>query len=210
MIHFNQISPDFWAFLAKFSAAMFGAIFVLAVLWVMWLKVSLKGKIGCYFLEPTDDITTELLKYNKVLELRPMLTSSTDEMDYFLNTRLQRRIRYPSGLPVFMQEVIPAQVYVRGTAEPVNWRDMEREDSPANTSAVLKSVKNVSALNAMTERMNDEFGANRLKQIQSMMMFGLVVIGVGLAIVGFISYKNYKALESLVPIIDAIRKHLGS
>lgn len=173
-----------------------GVLFVMFFFWMVSIKLRMRGRIFCYFLEPTNRLTGELLK---VPEKKPVatLTSKIDDMCYAIDVNKQRMVSYPSGVPAFMQETVMFQAYVRGQMHPVDLRDVAESHDPGNSAAILKSVQNVTFITDMVEKLGTQFGGNKLTTYQLVVIIALCVMGASLGGVGYLSFKTYQAVEIL-------------
>ena len=81
------------------------------------------GKTLCIFLEPDGTYTPQLCPHDsdfvydtKTGDAYYIYTSSTP-------SNRVRYVRYPTGWPVFLQQVVPSALYERGNGEPLDWKD---------------------------------------------------------------------------------------
>jgi len=185
-----------WQVLGVQFGIFAGAIFVMFFAWMVSIKLRMRGRIFCYFLEPTNFLSGELLK---VPEKAPVvtLTSKVDSMSYAIDVNKQRMVHYPSGLPPFMQEAVPFQAYVRGQMHPVDLRDVSENHDPGNSAAILKSVQNQTFVAAMVDKLGAELGTAKMTTFQLVVIIALCVMGGALAGIGFLSFRTYQAVEIL-------------
>ena len=190
------MTSEAWKVIGLQLGIVFGILFVLAFAWVMSTKLRLRGRIYCYFLEPTNFLSGELLK---VPEKAPVvtLTSSVDSMSYAIDVNKQRMVHYPAGMPAFMQEVVPFQAYVRGQMHPVDLRDVSENHDPGNSAAILKSVQNQTFVAAMVDKLGAELGQQKMTTYQMVVIVVLIIMGGALGGIGFLSFKTYQAVEIL-------------
>lgn len=190
------MTPEYWQAIGIQFGIVFGVLFVLAFFWMLVLKVRMRGRIYCYFLEPTNFLTGEMLK---VPEKAPVvtLTSRVDSMSYAIDVNKQRMVRYPAGLPTWMQEPVPFQAYVRGQMHPVDLRTVADGHDPGNSAAILKSVQNQTFVAAMVDKLGAELGTTKLTSYQLAIIVVLVVMGLALGGVGYLSFRTYQAVELL-------------
>lgn len=218
---FNNVDWGPWltigGMLAKQLAVVFGTMMVCSLLWIMWLKSAMKGKIYSLFLEPNDDLTGELLKI-RADDAVPTLESKYDGNHYFINNwnqgeereaitvRGNKRllpvanhgsVRYPPGLPPMLQEHVPARFYLRGNNTPIDLRALSRGIMPGSMASALKNVKNQEGPKAMIEKVSDEYGVNKLSTMQKITLLGMVGIMLGIMVVGFIGWQNLSAMEQI-------------
>ena len=185
-----------WQILGLQLGIAAGTIFVMAFAWMVSIKLRMRGRIFCYFLEPTNFLTGELLK---VPEKDPVvtLTSRVDSMCYAIDVNKQRMVHYPACLPTFMQETVPFQAYVRGQMHPVDLRTVSNGHEPGNNAAILKSVKNVTFVAEMVDKLGTQLGTGKLTPYQLAVIIVLAVMGVALGGVGYLSYRTYQTMEIL-------------
>lgn len=183
-----------WQVIGVQFGILIGALFVMAFAWMVSIKLRMRGRIYCYFLEPTNYLSGELLK---VPEKSPVatLTSRVDKMSYAIDVNKQRMVTYPAGMPGFMQETVMFQCYVRGQMHPVDLRDVSENHNPGNSAAILKSVKNQVFVAEMIDKMGAELGQSKMTTFQIIMIVALVIMGAGLGGVGYLSFQTYKAME---------------
>ena len=185
-----------WQVIGIQFGVVFGVIFVMAFLWMVYVKVKMRGRIYCYFLEPTNFLTGELLTVPKDAPVIT-LSSKVDGMSYAIDVNRQRMVHYPAGLPAFMQEPVPFQAYVRGQMHPVDLRTVSDGHDPGNSAAILKSVKNVTFVAEMVDKLGTQLGTGKLTSYQLAVIIALVIMGAALAGVGYLSYRTYQAVEIL-------------
>lgn len=173
--------------------------FILFIMFkVFMLRMTINGKVGCYFQEATGNLTFELIKYQRdPSDSQPLLVSTTDKQAYLLDITLQRRILYPSGAWRFMQENIPAQCFVRGHYFPVDWYAAVDVRNPAELTVMMQNAQNTKVATDFMNLVSENASPGRIKSLQSMLLIGLGILGLGLAAVGFLSYQNYSALKDI-------------
>ena len=80
-------------------------------------------KTLCIFLEPDGTYTPQLCPHDADF----VYDTKTGDA-YYIYTQSTpgnrvRYVRYPTGWPVFLQQVVPSVLYERGNAEPLDWKD---------------------------------------------------------------------------------------
>ena len=182
--------------LGKQLGIMFGTFAVMVIIWIMWLKVRLKGRIYARFFDATNYEDGELIKV-KVEDAVPTLKSGIDELDYLIDVATQTQMHYPPGLPVMFQEPVQVQHYVRGNNTPYNPRMVSNGHNPGTSAAALSNVKNQEYAKTMISTLSDELGGNHLNKIQKIMLLGLAGMGAGLSIIGFMVWETLQQLKVL-------------
>lgn len=175
-----------------------GGLLILYVFYkIVALRMTIGGKVGCYFQEASGNMTFELIKYQReARDSEPILVSKRDDQGYRMETQIQRHILYPQGAWRFMQENIPAQCYVRGHYDPVDWYKQVDSRNPLELAAMVKSAKNTAVAVDIVDRVASRFTGMPIKNLQMFMVVGILVLGLGVAGVGWLSYQNYTALQT--------------
>jgi hypothetical protein len=177
--------------LGKQAGIMIGTLTVLAVAWLMVLKVKLRGRIYARFFDNTNYEGGELIKV-LVKDAVPTLKSSEDDLDYQIDVATQTQMRYPPGLPVILQEPVQVQHYIRGNNNPYNPRMLTNGHAPGSSAAALTNIKNQEYAKSMVERLNDELGGSHLARVQKILMISVLVMGAGMLIIGYMLYQVHQ------------------
>ena len=182
--------------LGKQLGIMLGTFAVMVIIWVMWLKVRLKGRIYARFFDSTNYEDGELIKVG-VADAVPTLQSGIDDLHYLIDVRNQTQMHYPPGLPVMFQEPVQVQHYVRGVNTPYDPRKASDGQHPGTSAAALSNVKNQEYAKTMIATLSDELGGGHLNKIQKIMLMGLVGMGAGLSIIGFMVWETLQQIKTL-------------
>jgi len=192
------IPPETWRLLMTQGSLVMGLFVAYIFIKIVMLRMTINGKVGCFFQEANGNLSFELIKYQQAArDNEPILVSGRDKQGYQMDIQLQRRILYPAGAWRFMQENIPAQCFVRGHYAPVDWYRQVDVRNPAELSVMMKNAKNTAVATDVIGAIADKLGASTLKKLQTLLMVGLLILGVGLAGVGDLSYQNYAVLQDL-------------
>ncbi len=167
---------------------LIGTFTVMSVIWIMWLKVRLRGRIYARFFDLTNYEDAELIKVS-VTDAVPTLKSGTDRLDYLIDVDTQTQMHYPPGLPIVLQEPVPVQHYVRGSNTPYDPRQKSNGHQPGASAASLTNIKNQEYAKSMVERLNDELGGSHLTKIQKLLMITMIVLGGGMVVIGFMIWQ---------------------
>ena len=79
-----------------------------------WLRSRTAGRMLCWVMDEDRSAKQMLLKVKGDF-------ISIDDERYIVSPEVVRLIRYPTGWPKFMQQVVPCSLYSRGNAEPIDW-----------------------------------------------------------------------------------------
>ena len=189
--------PEVLRMLAVQGGGIGGILLLYIFFKIVHLRMTIGSKVGCYFQEASGNMTFELIEYQRApRDNEPILVSKQDGLGYRMETQIQRRILYPQGGWRFMQENIPAQCYVRGHYDPVDWYKQVDSRNPLELAVMVKNAKNTAVATDVINSISDRLGGLSLKNLQMVMVVGLIVLGLGLGGVGFLSYKNYEALQT--------------
>jgi hypothetical protein len=99
----------------------------------LWNYKRCANKVAAYFLEESTSLKPELCKtYGDDWIL-------SKDGAYRLNTDKTRNVRFPSGWPSMLQQVVPALLYQRGNLDPLDWRtlNLEKHLSAREVGALL-------------------------------------------------------------------------
>ena len=79
-----------------------------------WMRSRTSGKMLCWIMDDDRSAKQKLVKVTgDFIDL--------DDEKYIVNTNAVRLIRYPTGWPNFMQQIMPCCLYSRGNANPIDW-----------------------------------------------------------------------------------------
>lgn len=180
----------------QLGIALVAMFLLMTVGWAIQIKLKVRNRIVCFFLEPNRSMTVELLKI-PVKEPIPVLVSPRDELNYALDVEKQETLHYPSGAPFWVQETVAYQVFIRGQCHPVDVRHHTNGHEPGDSAAVLKAIKNVSFGGEMINKFNADHGVNKLSSFQMWTLIGLGVVTLGLGAVGYLSFRTYQTMTIL-------------
>ena len=79
-----------------------------------WMRARTSGRMLCWIMEDDRSAKQRLVKVGGDFV-------TMDDEQYIVHPDAVRLIRYPTGWPNFMQQVMPCALYSRGNAEPINW-----------------------------------------------------------------------------------------
>jgi len=79
-----------------------------------WMRSRTTGRMLCWVME--DDRSAK----QRLVKVQGDFVNMDDEK-YIVHPDAVRLIRYPTGWPGFMQQIMPCALYSRGNAEPINW-----------------------------------------------------------------------------------------
>lgn len=82
-----------------------------------WNYSRTAGKTLCIFLEPDGTYTPQLCAHDSDF----VYDGKTGDA-YYLYTARVRYVRFPTGWPVFLQQVVGSVMYERGNGEPLDWK----------------------------------------------------------------------------------------
>jgi hypothetical protein len=89
---------------------------------VMFIKLRVKGKHYCYFLEENGILNPKLCKIDVDMVIDKGVKYIIKQGEDFT-----RYVPFPSMMPSFFQERVPASLYYRGEVRPVSWAVALRE-----------------------------------------------------------------------------------
>src|SRR3989304_3558389 len=92
------IPPELLRLMMTQGGLVLALLSVYVIFKVMMLRMTINGKVGCYFQEANGNMTFELIKYQReARDSAPVLVSRTDDLGYGMEVTMQRRILYPAG-----------------------------------------------------------------------------------------------------------------
>lgn len=193
----TTLPPEVLHSLGLQAAGVGGFLLLYIFFKIIHLRMTIGSKVGCYFQEASGNMTFELIQYQREpRDNEPVLVSKRDKLGYRMETQIQRRILYPQGGWRFMQENIPAQCYVRGHYDPVDWYKQVDSRNPLELAVMMKNAKNTAVATDVINSISDRLGGLSIKNLQTIMVVGLIVLGLGLSGVGYLTYRNYEALQT--------------
>lgn len=108
------------------------------VMFYLYTKFRVVGKMGCFFLEKDKSITFKLYK------VRGPHVEVDDEI-YGVNPKNIRFIRFPFGWPPVLQQVVPCSLYQREDYQPLDIND------PVSWAHLIPSKDNAIEISAVLE-----------------------------------------------------------
>ena len=95
---------------------MFMIVFMglLPVAAFFWMRTRTVGRMLCWIMDDDRSAKQSLVKVQGDFV-------TMDDERYVVHPDAVRLIRYPTGWPNFMQQIMPCALYQRGNAEPINW-----------------------------------------------------------------------------------------
>jgi len=121
------------------SIVMMLMVLILApVMFYLYTKFRVVGKMGCFFLEKDKSITFKLYK------VRGPHVEVGDEI-YGVNPKNIRFIRFPFGWPAVLQQIVPVSLYQREDYQPLDIND------PINWAHLIPSKDNAIEISAVLE-----------------------------------------------------------
>ena len=103
-----------------------GTLLVFGLAMIVWVRRNAKSKVFAFFVEPNRELTTELITIDP--QANPEKVRSKDGGDYLIHPTKMFWHSWPPGFPSWVKEPIPAVIYVRNGAEPLD---------PVNTKSLL-------------------------------------------------------------------------
>ena len=169
---------------------------VFALSAIIWVRRNAKGKIYAFFLEPNRELTTELLNIN--LEDNPEKVRSKDGGDYLIHPTNMFWHSWPPGLPAWVQEPIPAAIYVRNQAEPLD---------PINTKSLITahSLRYMTDEEMLKQTWKDAREAVDAQKAFNSNKIGMYICGamvIALVAVGYMSYSTMGHMEEIKLILQ--------
>ena len=118
-------------------------LMVVAVLLMVffWNYARCANKTLCLFLEPDMSVTQALLPHDE-----DFVYDYKNGNAYLIFEKRIRFVRFPSGWPIFLQQVVPMALYKRGDGEPLEWNELgKRTVSSKEVGAAMEPqwLKNI-------------------------------------------------------------------
>ena len=190
------IPPEIYRTLMLQGSLLIGVLFAYLALKVIHLRMTIKGKVVCCFQEADGNMSFELIRYQQeARDSEPVIISN--DLGYRMDIKLQGRINYPMGATRFMQENVPLQCYVRGYVDPIDWYTKIEMQNPLALAVMYKNAKNTAFATDWLGALAQNIGGVSLKKFQTLMVIGLCILGIGLGGVGYMSFQNYRAMQSI-------------
>tara|TARA_Y100000296_G_C5120244_1_gene230003 strand:+ start:431 stop:967 length:537 start_codon:yes stop_codon:yes gene_type:complete len=79
-----------------------------------WMRSRVSGRMLCWIMEEDRSAKQTMLKVQGDFVV-------VDDERYVVTPEAVRLIRYPSGWPPWMQQIVPCSLYSRGNAAPIDW-----------------------------------------------------------------------------------------
>jgi len=178
------------------SGILIFLLFLLIVFffYVLLIRKMTGGKVLCYFLEKDKGVKPKLL---------PMWEGDFT-MDkgnkYQVRPQNIRFVRYPGGMPPFMQVIVPALLYESGKASPLDWVNL---DVSSKSSKELDASLEPHWLRMIVKRIQEQAaGGDKLVRIATLVgamaaVLGLILIFVVMTKLGSIN-SNLGAIKNLL------------
>jgi len=160
-----------------------GASFLL-----LWNQQRLAGRMLCFFLEEDKSTKPELRK------IADDFIESEDGL-YDIEPDRVRLIRYPTGWPPPLQQIIPTSLYCRGNARPLDWVTLRAREVSAKE---LKAVLDTHWLINLVRGAREGGGESKVSRILPLLSAALGAICMVLI---FIILAKMGALESAVKVL---------
>ena len=157
-----------------------------------WMRARTSGRMLCWIMEDDRSAKQRLVKVGGDFV-------TMDDEQYIVHPDAVRLIRYPTGWPNFMQQVMPCALYSRGNAEPINWNT----STPTHLSSMeLGSILDPNWMRLIVRGTKDQAStpANRMITFAS--------LGIGAVSVVMLFYLVSK-MGTLQGAITAIQNQAG-
>ncbi len=152
-----------------------------------WMRVKVNGKILCWVLGEDRTAKPRLCKV-----AGDYVTIGDDR--YLVDADAIRLVRYPTGWPVWLQQVVPACIYVEGNADPIDWVTQQPMSRSAKELAAILDPEWLRAIVRGTRESASQAIPGGLK--------AMVMISAGAAVGGivlmFYLISKIVALETIV------------
>lgn len=177
-----------------------GTLMVFGLSMIIWVRRNAKSKVFAFFVEPNRELTTELLTINN--KENPEKLRAKDGGDYLIHPTKMFWHSWPPGFPSWVKEPIPASLYVRNQAEPLD---------PQNS----KSLITAHSLRYMTdEEMLKQTWKDAREAVDSQKPFSESKIAmymgaatvIALVAVGYMSYTTMGHMEEIKIILEGATK----
>jgi len=157
-----------------------------ALFFYMQWKIS--GKMLCWFLE--DDISA-------VPELNAIEGDfiMSEDGGYDVEAEKVRLVRYPLGWPRQLQQIVPASLYRRGNAIPLNWVTLEARSVSARE---LAAVLDENWLRNLVKGAREGMGVSKFEKMIPMLT--LAVMGISLLLL-FVMFTRIGGLTEALKVI---------
>ena len=173
-----------------------GCLILFGLSMIIWVRKNAKSKVYAFYVEPNREFTTELLSID--FKENPEKLRSKDGGDYLIHPTKMFWHSWPPGFPSWVQEPIPAAIYVRNQAEPLD---------PINT----KSLITAHSLRYMTdEEMLKQTWKDAREAVDAQTAFNSNKIAlyisaatvVAIVAVGYMSYSTMGHMEEIKLILQ--------
>jgi len=153
-----------------------------------YMQQRVAGKMLCWFLE--DDISARP-------ELRPIEGDFiiSEEGGYDVEAEKVRLVRYPLGWPRILQQIVPASLYRRGNAIPLNWVTLEARSVSARE---LAAVLDENWLRNLVKGAREGMGISKFEKILPMLT--LATIGICLLLL-FVMFTRIGGITEALKVI---------
>jgi len=172
---------------------MFGGLFLMTIVMIVWVRAMVKGKMYVYILEPNKQITTML---TRVTSDKIDLGKGDDAQTYVISPRKMFWMMWPPGFPDFVRSPVPASVYVRNVPEPI---DPYEQDSMV-TGSSLKIIRDEAMLRTLWRDLREQLGVKTYRPD----MLTLVLSGIAAAMSAGAFYLVFKLSDDVSRIIQIL------
>jgi hypothetical protein len=185
----------FKAILIIFGVSI-GTMVLFSIGFIVYVRKAAKGKLYAFFFETNRQMATELMSID--IEDSAQRVRSKDGGDYIVAPERTFWYSWPPGFPDWVREPIPAAVYIRNRAEPLDPRD-------ANSIVSAKSLKYMLDEGMLKQTWKDareSIGETKVFRKDNLVLYINIFIIVIILGLGYFTWETFsKVLE--------ISEHLG-
>ena len=149
-------------------------------------RVRVAGRILCVILEQDRSVKTRLIKVEgDFLDI--------DDGQYLVNPDAVRLMRYPSGWPVWLQQIVPTCLYRKDEVEPLDWNTQVPITSSASALAAVMEPEWIKLIVSGTKEGSSSLTGGR--KVLTMIGLGASIVSLVMA---FYIITKLGAIETLV------------
>lgn len=169
---------------------------------ILIIRRKAKGKMVAIFIEATQQETEELVEVTSDGTFKSQhKDNNTDEEEeeYFIDPAKLTWSRWPKGLPIWMQEIVPTSHYIRNQADPFH----HKNHTSITTAKTLRYVKDEGMLRATWKDAQEAIEGSPKGIKNPMLILGAIVV-IGFVVIGYLAFTVLEMLTSLDVFIRSI------
>jgi hypothetical protein len=173
-----------------------GTLLVFGLAMIVWVRKNAKSKVFAFFVEPNRELTTELITIDP--QGNPDKVRSEDGGDYLIHPTKMFWHSWPPGFPSWVKEPIPACLYVRNQAEPLD---------PVNTKSILTAhslryMTDEEMLRQTWKDAREQLDADKPFNQSKISLYLSVAIVIALCAVAYMSYNSMTIMQEIQLVLQ--------